>query len=249
MVARRKGSIGCTQMVAGAVIILGAVLAFAAYQGTQNNQAASVPTPTVAQAQARPTTAATPTLALTPTPALQNMRIVSAPANLSSPIIMLYFDKTDNWNLAFLGASVGHLEGTPSIGQGGNVVLAGHVELKDGAPGPFARIHLLKLGDPITILSDKPGSPIVMQYMVTEVTKVKPDALGVIRGHGFEELTLVTCDDWDQKTGAYNSRVIVHARPLGSTPVLFSTALKSVTPATVSRRTPTRTPTPTRTRK
>jgi len=94
------------------------------------------------------------------------------------------------------------------------VVLAGHVELKDGKPGPFANIHSLSPGDPIAIVSDAPGTPIIMRYQVTEVMVVEPDDLNVIRNHGYEELTLVTCQGWDERTRSYNKRVIVHARPV-----------------------------------
>jgi LPXTG-site transpeptidase (sortase) family protein len=105
------------------------------------------------------------------------------------------------------------LQGTPEMGQGGNFVLAGHVELKDGSRGPFADIHRLQPGDVITILSDTQPEPSVRAYLVTDLRKVQPQDFGVIRNHGYEELTLVTCDDWDIRTQAYASRVIVHARP------------------------------------
>src|SRR5579859_2546127 len=111
------------------------------------------------------------------------------------------------------------------MGQGGNFVLAGHVELKDGSKGPFAELKQLANGDRITIIGNAQPHPIVRQYIVTEVGKVVPTDFDVIRNHGYEELTLITCDDWDQKSQMYNTRVIVHARPANSipTPTLLPT--------------------------
>jgi len=107
----------------------------------------------------------------------------------------------------------GHLEGTAGLKQGGNFVLAGHVEMKDGSAGPFAEIDKLHIGDDISILSNHPGNPVVMSYIVTGIEHVKPDDIKVIRNHGYEELTLITCADWDPSDKTYHTRVVVHARP------------------------------------
>jgi LPXTG-site transpeptidase (sortase) family protein len=142
------------------------------------------------------------------------MRIVSEKARLSTQITPLYFGRNDDWDLSTLGGFAGHLEGTPNMGQGGNFVLAGHVELKDGVPGPFANLSLLSVGDPITILSTTREATVATVYRVTSVEVVKPDAFDHIRNHGYEELTLVTCGDWDPISGTYRVRLIVHARPV-----------------------------------
>jgi LPXTG-site transpeptidase (sortase) family protein len=187
-----------------------------------------VPTPTVAKAAA-----ASMTPAATGKPVVY--RIISDKANLSTSITNLYYSTTqDNWDLTYLGGLAGHLQGTPELGQGGNYVLAGHVELKDGARGPFANIQEMKPGDGITIIGDQAPNPTIIQYIVTDVKKVQPQDFGVMRNHGYEELTLITCDDWDQKSASYMMRVIVHARPANAVQRLTATARASVSPTRLS---------------
>ncbi|HVO43006.1 MAG TPA: class F sortase, partial [Aggregatilineales bacterium] len=92
-------------------------------------------------------------------------------------------------------------------------VVAGHVEMKDGSPGPFAEIGKLVPGDTVSIVSTRPGNPVVMSYIVTRVEVVPPDDFAVLRNHGYEELTMITCTDWSQQDHTYHTRVVVHARP------------------------------------
>ncbi|MCC7451985.1 MAG: class F sortase [Anaerolineae bacterium] len=192
----------------GCITILVAVITFAVYQMVQTTSH------DVAIATLIPLTAVpTSNLTATPTPHPATLRITAEKASLVAIIIRVYFGKTDDWDVSYLNEYAGHLQGTAEIGQGGNVVLAGHVELKDGRQGPFANIGRLTNGDPIAIVSDAPGNPVVMRYRVTEVRVVDPQDLNTIRNHGYEELTLVTCQDWSEKTHTYNKRLIVHARP------------------------------------
>jgi LPXTG-site transpeptidase (sortase) family protein len=140
--------------------------------------------------------------------------VVGSTATPKDPeIVEIPFSKTEeNWDLTYLNQYAGHLTGTDLIGQGGNFVLAGHVEMKDGSRGPFADIHLLNLGDLITVMSNTATSPIVAQYKVTSVKSVDPYSLPEIQNHGFEELTLLTCGDWDNRNRVYRTRVVVHAK-------------------------------------
>lgn len=201
---------GLLRLLSGMVIIIGAVIVFGLYQQFNATRPAQ-PTPTLA-AILQPT--AIPTTAQVTPISVNKLRIVSPKASLSTAITSLYFTPTgENWDLTYLDNFAGHLEGTPEIGMGGNYVLAGHVELGDGKAGPFKYINGLKRGDEIMIYSESPEKPFVIRYKVTEVKEVEPDEISVIRNHGYEELTLITCDNWDQATGEYLTRVIVHARP------------------------------------
>jgi LPXTG-site transpeptidase (sortase) family protein len=214
MYSRRNRS-GCTPqfLVVGTLIVLAAVIAFALFQQFQAlRPQVIVPTSTAIAQHA--TAAPTITPEATPTARPYTLKIVADRAQLLTDITELYFGTDDDWDLTHLGQMAGHLEGTPDIGQGGNYVLAGHVEMKDGSPGPFALIGALQPGDFISIFSDRPGTPLIMQYAVSTVKTVKPTDFDVIRNHGYEELTLVTCKDWDQKTRTYLERVVVHARPI-----------------------------------
>lgn len=222
MYTRRSSKGGIGRWLVGMVIIIGAIGAFFVYQAAHQPVAPVTPTQSIVLQ---------PTVTLTPGPTKPPIeyRIVSDKAGLSAVIIELYFAQdADTWDLSHLGQSAGHLEGTPQMGQGGNFVLAGHVELKDGSKGPFADLKKLTAGDRITVIGSTQPNPIVRQYVVTDVGKVPPTDFDVMRNHGYEEMTLITCDDWDQKNQIYTSRVIVHARPANSLPTatLPPTAVK-----------------------
>ena len=208
---RRSNDPNPLRLLGGVVIIVLVVIAFGAYQqwaqsSVQEVQVFATATPPL---QSQPPAATAQANSNT-----VQLRIVSPKASLSTTITELYFAPNgDNWDLNYLEGFAGHLEGTPELGKGGNYVLAGHVELKDGVPGPFINIHKLVPGDDIMIYSEMASQPYVVRYKVTEVKNVGPDDISVIRNRGFEELTLITCSDWDQKSEQYLTRVIVHAKP------------------------------------
>lgn len=211
MSSRRRT--GCVPLILAPIIVFGAVGAFLFYQSHSSPEPQTVAV-AVSTAPASTLVIPTPT-SLPPTPQPVTLKVAVEKAQIFTPIVELYFSPdSDGWNLSTLGQYAGHLQGTPNIGQGGNAVLAGHVELKDGSAGPFARLNALNPGDRILILSDDPKKPIVMQYLVTVVKTVDPNAIDEIRSHGHEELTLVTCEDWDPKVRSYQKRVVVHAQPL-----------------------------------
>jgi LPXTG-site transpeptidase (sortase) family protein len=205
---------GCTRWIVGLAFVVGVFVAFSLYQ---SSRPASIPaTPRITPARPSPVVRVTGTQPPpSPAPRPVALKISAEKAGLLTSIIELYYSKSsDGWDLSLLNQFAGHVQGTSGLGRGGNYVLAGHVELKDGSVGPFARVHLLKAGDLITILSDDPKKPVVMRYAVTGVKVVEPNALNEIRNHGYEELTLVTCQDWDAQAQMYDKRVVVHARPL-----------------------------------
>lgn len=205
---------GCTsQWLAGLLIVIAVVIVFKVFESTHDPvpQLAAVSlTATPLQTIVLPTSS--PTIPVRTS--IGRMRIVSEKARLSTQITPLYFGRNDDWDLSTLGGFAGHLQGTPDMGQGGNFVLAGHVELKDGVSGPFANLSLLSVGDPITILSGPRETTVATVYRVTSIEAVRPEAFDHIRNHGYEELTLVTCQDWDPTTGTYRVRLVVHARPV-----------------------------------
>jgi LPXTG-site transpeptidase (sortase) family protein len=208
MYQRRRANISGLSILIGSAIVVVAVLIFFVLRSLPPRAAESLPTKTPTTQVAIPATAA----AVQATP--QNRFFIFANSiNMSAMIVPVYFSDTeDNWDVSTLGEFAGHLEGTPEMGRGGNFVLAGHIELGDGKPGPFYNIDQLKVGD--IIILQHPGNALPpVQYVVTEVKTVAPDDFDVLRNHGYEELTLITCRDWDAATGVYNNRTVVHARP------------------------------------
>jgi LPXTG-site transpeptidase (sortase) family protein len=219
------------RLVVGFFIIVGAVVTFNIYQ--MLNRRSAVPTLSTTPTAQPVTIAATASASLptstktaiaAATAVKPTLRLISEKALLSAEITTIYLARTDNWDLTSLGDRAGHLEGTANLGQGGNYVLAGHVELKDGRSGPFVSIHKLKPGDSITILQTAEANPFVVHYIVTEVKEVSPQDFNVIYNHGFEELTLITCKDWDENLATYQRRIVVHARlAIGKIPNLSAT--------------------------
>ncbi len=199
--------------LAALLIVIGVVAIYLAFERLNQRLPAGLPTPTVIPPTAA---AALPTAQPSPLPSRQLPFRVAAPSvNLLAEIVPLYFDmRIDTWNLDYLYNQAGHLEGTANLDEGGNFVLAGHVELGDGQPGPFARIGELRKGDLISIFRDNSAAAEVILYAVTDVLIVAPNDFSVIRNRGYEELTLITCTDWDAQKYDYLKRVVVRARRL-----------------------------------
>ncbi len=200
--------------LAALLILIGAVAIYLAFERL-NRPPAPLAAPT--QAPPAPTQLASrPTAQATATPRRKlPFRVAAANVNLLAEIVPLYFDMNlDTWNLDYLYNQAGHLEGTANLDEGGNFVLAGHVELGDGKPGPFARLGELRPGDLISIFREDSATTEVIRYSVTEVLTVSPDDFSVIRNRGYEELTLITCTDWDARKYDYLKRIVVRARRL-----------------------------------
>lgn len=113
----------------------------------------------------------------------------------------------NEWDTTWLGDQVGWLHGSVFPGWLGNTYLAGHNYLASGNPGPFEKLDALKWGDQILIHSF--GTTSV--YEVRSVQWVSPENNQVLTHDENAWLTLVTCDQYDDKTGAYRWRVIVRA--------------------------------------
>jgi LPXTG-site transpeptidase (sortase) family protein len=127
-------------------------------------------------------------------------------AGIHAPIIDVYI-RDGTWDVASLGASVGHLMGTAPLNVAGNHGLAGHSELRDGSRGIFAYIRELSYGDPIHIELD--GT--MQEYRVSGLREVEPTDLSVLSASNTHRLTLITCDDYDFLSNFYRTRVIVLA--------------------------------------
>ena|SRR5215475_2180843 len=116
-----------------------------------------------------------------------------------------------SWETPYLGDSVGLLDGTSWLNDtGGNIVLIGHVEDTKGQPGPFAHLFQTKAGD-IVILRD---GDLQILYKVASVERAAPDDMHYVVRDGRRRITLITCTDWDVKTGTYLGRLIVIAKPV-----------------------------------
>ena len=124
----------------------------------------------------------------------------SALAALEIPAIRLEVPVLEGTDDLTLNQGVGHIEGTPLPGKGGNVGIAGH---RDGFFRGLKDIHE---GDTIDLIT-KTGSS---RYIVDEILIVSPDDAWVLRPRPSASLTLVTCYPF-YFVGSAPQRFIVHA--------------------------------------
>ena len=111
------------------------------------------------------------------------------------------------WDLSWLGSSAGYLNGTAFPTWKGNSVITAHVYLSNGLPGPFVDIGKLKWGDRVNIRAF--GQKYVYEVRSTET--VKPDDVSVLGHKDQAWVTLITCKEFNARTGQYRMRTAVQA--------------------------------------
>ncbi len=110
------------------------------------------------------------------------------------------------WDVSGLEQAVGHLQGTASPGEMGNVVLAGHVTLPpDGRRGPFYRLSGLKPGDVVEVYRGDRQ----FVYEIDGATVVSPTDVQVAYPTESPRLTLITCQSYDKTLAEYTERLVV----------------------------------------
>lgn len=106
------------------------------------------------------------------------------------------------------GSEVGLLDG---IGRHPHdvygMVIAGHVTLEGGRPGPFYRLHRLRRGDRIALVMARQ----VFIYRVEGLERVRPSDVRAVYVRDGRALTLFTCIEWNARRRAYARRLIVRA--------------------------------------
>ena len=113
-----------------------------------------------------------------------------------------------------LGSNVGHLIGTTWFddAERGNVVLAGHAELRDGTRGIFAGLSTLPIGETFTVYNGE----VTRHYVIESSYETDPSDLTPLYWSSDDIVTLITCSDYDFLGNAYLSRHIVVARAIDS---------------------------------
>jgi LPXTG-site transpeptidase (sortase) family protein len=134
-------------------------------------------------------------------------------ANVGAKVMRLFLDDSGHWDVSQLGNYAGVLQGTAWIDHPGNIVLVGHVELKDGSPGIFAYLRNLEIGDEV-LLTETGMTPSV--YHVNDVRSVEPDDLSILYPSSKNMLTLITCDNYDFVSNSYLKRIVVTATSVNS---------------------------------
>jgi LPXTG-site transpeptidase (sortase) family protein len=137
---------------------------------------------------------------------MPGMRLLVPALGLDLPVVGVPA-KAAGWDLTWLGAQAGYLEGTAYPTFSGNTALTAHVTLPSGLPGPFSRLGELAWGD--RIILQVGGLNYI--YEVRQVRQVSDRNLSVL-GHKAEDwLTLITCDGYDDRLDRYRYRLAVQA--------------------------------------
>lgn len=111
------------------------------------------------------------------------------------------------WDVAWLGQQAGYLTDTAFPTLPGNTVIAAHAYLPNGERGPFADLQSLHWGDVINIHAW--GQ--TYTYEVREARRVAPDDTTVMKHEEYSWLTLITCQEFDEKNQSYRWRYVVRA--------------------------------------
>lgn len=115
--------------------------------------------------------------------------------------------KAGTWDVAWLWDQAGWLEGTAFPTFSGNSIITAHVVTKYGKPGPFYHLKRLGVHENIYILI----GDYRYTYKIISNTLIEPDSTSVFAHTDKPTLTLITCDNYDEKTGTYLQRVAVRA--------------------------------------
>lgn len=114
----------------------------------------------------------------------------------------------NGWDVSWLGAKAGYLEGSAYPTWTGNTVLTAHVWGADGEPGPFEKLRTLRYGDGIDIAAWSR----TYHYEVRENERIGELELETMLKHMDQDwLTLVTCEAYDAAGERYHYRRLVRA--------------------------------------
>lgn len=133
-------------------------------------------------------------------------QVVIPTLKINTPLVSMPYSDV-SWDLSTLGQDIAQLANIPNQTSLNNIVLAGHVTVRDGSNGPFRYLWRLNPGDQI-ILKDKDN---IYTYAVREQVLVYPDDTSVLADSPDPQLTLITCTTWDEATLSYLRRRVIIA--------------------------------------
>jgi LPXTG-site transpeptidase (sortase) family protein len=111
----------------------------------------------------------------------------------------------NTWDATWLQDDIGYLTGTAFPTQAGRTLLAGHVVDAQGAPSVFADLKTLHWGDEFVIYAN--GLKYVYQVQSNE--RIKADNMDIYKSSAYDEVSLITCQGYNEATGEYDWRIAV----------------------------------------
>jgi len=124
---------------------------------------------------------------------------------LTANVIYLPFEDY-TWDVSTLGQDIARL-GSMETDRNNNLVLAGHVTLRDGSNGPFRYLAQLKPGEPILVHTEDKS----YMFTVRERLIIYPEEVNVTTDTELPQLTLITCTSWDKESLTYLRRQVIVA--------------------------------------
>ncbi len=138
---------------------------------------------------------------------MKELRIEIPTLGVNFPIVGAAISK-GGWDLTWLQNNVAYLEGSAYPTLSGNTVLTAHVMDSNNNLGPFSDIRGMKLGQQILLHFN--GQ--VYTYQVEENKRITPSNISAVFKHeNYDWITLVTCEDYDTRSGSYKYRRMVRA--------------------------------------
>ena len=133
-------------------------------------------------------------------------QVIIPSLKLNAPVVSKPYSEL-SWDLSTLGQDVALLGNIPNQTSDNNVVMAGHVTVRNGSNGPFRYLWRLVPGDQILLEDDY----FTYTYTVREHVLVYPDETSVLEDSQTPQLTLITCTTWDEETLSYLRRRVIVA--------------------------------------
>ncbi|MCJ7537520.1 MAG: sortase [Anaerolineales bacterium] len=112
-----------------------------------------------------------------------------------------------SWDLTTLGQDVALLGNIPNQTSVNNLILAGHVTVRNGSNGPFRYLSKLNPGDQVILQDDN----FIYTYIVREQVLVYPDETSILEDSQTPQITLITCTTWNEETLSYLRRRVIVA--------------------------------------
>ena len=148
-----------------------------------------------------------------PTVVLEGVSRLRVPSvGIDAPIVTLGVDPDGVMQSPSTPTDVGWYNFSSVPGQGGNIVISGHVDYINYGPAVFWHLRDLKPNDLIQVVLDDSS---VVTYRVTDLTTYNDASAPVQQIVGptpAETVTLITCTGtFDAQTHSYDERLVVRA--------------------------------------
>ena len=128
---------------------------------------------------------------------------------VKSAIVGVPMLEEGEWDVTWLGNSVGWLNGTAFPSWEGNSVMTAHVTNASGVEGPFANLNKLKYGDQIIVHAF--GQKYIFEVRNSRATKPFSTSFAFEHLEDQSYLTLITCQVYLPKSDSYLYRRVVRA--------------------------------------